>query len=142
RRSIPWWPCGTSEEEMSGLLQDVRYSLRQLCKSPSFSLGVVATLALGIGATVAIFSIVHAVLLKPLAYRDAARIVLLTKQITPVRFEEMQKASQSYDALGSYAGVMEQMALSGSGAPAVLNGARVSANFLQILGVNPLMGRG
>jgi hypothetical protein len=126
---------------MNGLLQDFRYALRQFRKSSGFCLFVVAITALGIGATTAMFSVIHAVLLKPLAYRDPDKLVLLTKGITPVRFEEMKAASHSYSGLGTYAGVMEQMALSGSGTPEVLNVARVSANFLEILGLSPVLGR-
>jgi putative ABC transport system permease protein len=126
---------------MNGLLQDFRYALRQFRKSSGFCLFVVAITALGIGATTAMFSVIHAVLLKPLAYRDPDKLVLLTKGITPVRFEEMKAASHSYSGLGTYAGVMEQMALSGSGTPEILNVARVSANFLEILGLSPVLGR-
>jgi putative ABC transport system permease protein len=126
---------------MNGWLQDLGYALRQLRRSPGFALFTIAIAALGIGATVAMFSLIHAVLLKPLAYHDPDRVVLLTKQITPVRFDEMKGASQAYSGLGSYAGVMEQMAVSGFGTPEVLNGARVSANFLQVLEVSPLLGR-
>jgi len=126
---------------MTGLIQDLRYAVRQLRKNPGFALFAIAITALGIGATTAMFSVIHAVLLKPLAYRDPDKLVLLTKGITPVRFDEMKAASHSYDGLGAYAGVMEQMALSGSGTPQVLNVARVPANFLQILGVSPVLGR-
>ncbi|MGA8274550.1 MAG: ABC transporter permease [Candidatus Sulfotelmatobacter sp.] len=126
---------------MNGLVQDVRFALRRLGKSLRFTLFSVAIMALGIGATTAMFSVIHGVLLRPLEYRDSVRIVLLSKQVTPVRFDEMKVASRSYSALGSYAGVLEQMVLSGAGAPKVLNGARVSANFLQILGTSPLKGR-
>jgi len=126
---------------MNGWLQDLRYALRQLRKNPGFALFTIAIAALGIGATTAMFSVINAVLLKPLAYRDPDKLVLFTKGITPVRFDEMKAASHSYNGLGAYAGVMEQMALSGSGAPQVLHVARVSANFLQILGVSPVLGR-
>ncbi len=126
---------------MNGILQDLRYALRQLRRNPGFALFAIAITALGIGATTAMFSVIHAVLLKPLAYRDPDRLVLLTKQITPVRFDEIKAGSHSYSGLGTYAGVMEQMALSGSGTPEVLDGARVSANFLEILGPRPVLGR-
>jgi len=126
---------------MSGLLQDVRYSVRQLRKNPGFTLFAIVIMALGISATTAMFSVIDAVLLKPLAYRDPQRLVILGKQITPVRFEEMKAGSRSYSGLGAYAGIIEEMALSGNGAPEVLNGARVSANFLQVLGIAPLRGR-
>src|SRR5437763_11224971 len=92
---------------MNGLLQDLRYAVRQLGKNPGFALFAIAITALGIGATTAMFSVIHAVLLKPLEYRDPDRLVLLTKGITPVRFDEMKASSQSYCGLGTYAGVME-----------------------------------
>jgi putative ABC transport system permease protein len=126
---------------MNGFLQDLRYALRQLGRNPGFALFPIAITALGIGATTAMFSVIHAVLLKPLAYRDPDRLVLLTKGITPVRFDEMKAASRSYSRLGTYADVMEQMTISGSGTPEVLNVARVSANFLEILGSRPVLGR-
>jgi len=126
---------------MNGLIQDLRYAFRQLRRNPGFALFAIAITALGIGATTAMFSVIHAVLLKRLEYRDPDKLLLLTKQITPVRFDEMNAASHSYSGLGAFAGVMEQVALSGSGTPEILNGARVSANFLQILGINPVLGR-
>ncbi len=126
---------------MTGLVQDVRYAVRQLRKNAGFALFAITVMALGIGATTAMFSVVHAVLLKPLPYRASSRIVLLTKQVTPVRFDEMRTASRSYEELGAFAGTLEPMTLSERGAPEVLSGARVSANFLQVLGVSPLIGR-
>jgi putative ABC transport system permease protein len=126
---------------MSGLLQDLRYALRQLRRSPGFAVFAVLVMALGIGSTTAMFSILHTVLLKPLAYRDPERLVILSRQITPVRFDEMKAASRSYSDLGAYAGIIEDMALSGEGTPEVLSGARVSGNFLQVLGASPLKGR-
>ena len=126
---------------MTGLIQDVRYALRQLRKSPGFALFAIVVMALGIGATTAMFSVVHAVLLKPLPYRAPGRIVLLTKGVTPVRFDEMRAASRSYEELGAFAGPLEPMTLLERGMPEALSGARVSANFLQVLGVSPLIGR-
>jgi putative ABC transport system permease protein len=123
------------------LWQDLRYAVRTLRRDRSFALLSILILALGIGATTAMFSIIRAVLLKPLAFQDPGRIVLLSKGITPVRFDEMKSASRSYDGLGVYAGALEHFAFSGMGEPEVLNGARVSGNFLQILGVDPLRGR-
>lgn len=123
------------------LWQDLRYATRPLRRDRSFALISILILALGIGATTAMFSIIHAVLLKPLAYQQPERVVLLTKGITPVRFDEMKEASRSYTQLGVYAGALEHFAFSGMDEPEVLNGARVSGNFLQILGVGPLHGR-
>jgi putative ABC transport system permease protein len=126
---------------MNSLIQDLRYALRQLRKSPGFTLSTVVTLALGIGAVTAMFSVIHAVLLKPLAYRDPDRVVLVTEGATPLRFEETLVTSRSYTEIGAFAGGLENMALSGIGDPEVLKCARISANFLHILGVTPLRGR-
>jgi putative ABC transport system permease protein len=126
---------------MTGLIQDLRFALRQLRKSPGFTLAAVLTLALGIGAVTAMFSVIHAVLFKPLEYREPDRVVLITEGATPLRFEETLLTSRSYTAIGAFAGGVEDMALSGIGEPEVLKGARISANFLHILGVTPLRGR-
>jgi putative ABC transport system permease protein len=126
---------------MNRLLQDLRYAVRQLRKNPGFTAVALITLTLGIGGNTAIFSVVHAVLLKPLEYRDPDRVVIVTEGATPVRFEEMMAGSRSYTELGDYTVGFEEMALSGAGEPEMLKGARVSANFLHILGVSPLLGR-
>jgi putative ABC transport system permease protein len=122
------------------LWQDLRYAARTLRRDRSFAVISILILALGIGATTAMFSIIRAVLLKPLAYQDPGRVVLLAKGITPVRFDEMKAASRSYTSLGAFSG-LENFTFSGMGEPEILKGARVSANFLQILGVGPLYGR-
>jgi putative ABC transport system permease protein len=126
---------------MNSLIQDLRYALRQLRKNPGFTAVALLTLTLGIGANAAIFSVVHAVLLKPLGYHDPERVVLVTEGATPLRFEEMTAASRSYTELGDFAVGFEEMALSGVAEPEMLKGTRVSANFLHILGVSPLLGR-
>jgi predicted permease len=126
---------------MNGLLQDLRYALRQLRRNPGFTAVALLTLTLGIGGNTAIFSIVHAVLLKPLGYHDPDRVVLVTEGATPVRFEELMAGSRSYTELGDFAVGFENIALSGVSEPEMLKGARVSANFLHILGVSPLLGR-
>ena len=123
------------------LWQDLRYAARTLRRDRSFALISILILALGIGATTAMFSIIHAVLLKPLAYQDPGQLVLPSQGITPVRFNEMRAASRSFSGLGAYSGKLEHFAFSGMGTAEVLNGARVSGNFLQILGISQLQGR-
>jgi putative ABC transport system permease protein len=122
--------------------QDVRFGIRSMRKNPGFSVAVVLTIALGIGANTAMFSVIRAVLLKPLEYREPDRIVLIADGATPIRAEEIIATSRSYTEVGAYANGLEEMALSGNGEPEVLKVARVSANFLHILGVKPLQGRG
>jgi len=126
---------------LASLSQDLRYALRQLRKSPGFTAGTVLIVAVGIASATVMFSVIDAVLLRPLAYRSPDRIVVLNRGVTPVRFDEMKAANHSFSGLGSYAVVMQQMTLTGGGTPEVLNAARVSANFLDILGVAPLTGR-
>jgi predicted permease len=126
---------------MTSLPHDLRYTLRQLRKSPAFALTAILVLALGIGATVAMFSVISAVLLKPLGYRQPNQLILVSGGFTPVRFEELKATARSYSELAAYAGVSEDMALSGIEQPEVLKGARVSANFLHILGMAPAQGR-
>jgi putative ABC transport system permease protein len=126
---------------METLLQDLRYGFRMLLKSPAFTAVALLTLTLGIGANTAMFSVIHAVLLKPLDYRDSDRLVLIADGATSMRFDEMKVASGSYTEIGAYSVGPEELALSGVGEPEMLKGARVSANFLHILGVGPLQGR-
>ncbi len=109
-------------------------------KNPVFAATAVLTLALGIGANTAIFSVVHAVLLKPLAYRNPDQLVQISGGSTITRFEEMKASAHSFAGLGAFTG-QEDLALSGRVQPEVLKGARVSASFLNILGVGPLLGR-
>ena len=123
--------------------QDTGYALRTLRKNPAFAVTAVLTLALGIGANTAIFSVIRAVLLKPLPYRAADRLVHISggASATSIRFEEMRTAARSYSAIGAFRGGVENVTFSGEGGPEVLTEARVSANFLGILGVEPLLGR-
>ena len=94
------------------LLQDLRYALRQLRKTPGFTLTVVLTLVLGIGATTAIYSLVEGVLLRPLPFKDADRLVQLGDHLgggpgTPVTAREIgiySSATQAFSSLGGYIG--------------------------------------
>lgn len=123
------------------LSRDLAYTLRTLRKNPAFALTAIATLALGIGANTAIFTIVRSVLLRPLAYREPDRLVLITSGATTVRLDEMQKSARSYTEIGDYYTHADDLALTGAFTPEVIKQARVSANFLRILRVEPLIGR-
>src|SRR5258708_16793939 len=109
-------------------------------KASVLSVAVLVTVALAIGGNTALFWVIRAVLLEPLVCRGPDRLVLLTNGATPIRFDEMVSSARSYDGLGAYASGREDIALSGDGQPEVLRGARVSGNFLDILGVQPLLG--
>ena len=132
---------------MNTLLQDVRYSLRMLRKSPGFTIVAMLTLALGIGANTAIFSVVRAVLLKSLPYPNPERLALLDEyqehsgrlSVAWPNFLDLQAQNHSFEALAAYR--TTQRALTGAGEPVLLNGGEVSASFFSILGVKPVLGR-
>ncbi|MBV9405103.1 MAG: ABC transporter permease, partial [Acidobacteriaceae bacterium] len=114
---------------------------RSISSAPGFSIAAVLLLALGIGANVACFSVVRAVLLKPLEYLDPDRLVILSGGATPTHFAEIQSSAHNYSDIGAFA-MEEDLAFIGRGTPDLLRTNRVSANFLHILGVSPLLGAG
>ena len=134
---------------MQTLLQDLRYGARMLLKTPDFTLIAVATLALGIGANTAIFSVVNAVLLRPLPYAEPERLVALwesNKQrpdsrnsISYPNFFDWRAQSQSFERMASY--YTNNMALTGIATPVNLRGAVVSPDLFATLGVKPQLGR-
>jgi predicted permease len=124
------------------ILQDMVYAARVLRKNPLFSATAVLTIALGIGGTTAMFTVIRAVLLKPLDYRDPDKLVRISGGATPTRFEEMKKDARSFSGIGAFT-IQETLSFAGSGTePEILNGVRVSGGFLDILGARPLLGRG
>jgi putative ABC transport system permease protein len=121
--------------------RDVVHGLRTMRKNPAFAVTAVLTLALGIGANTTIFTVIRTVLLKPLEYQDPDRLVRVTGGATKLRFEEIRDAAHSFIGVGAFAVGMENLTLSRGAEPEGLKGARVSANFLHILGEEPLLGR-
>ena len=121
--------------------RDLQYALRTMRKRPGFAVTTVLTLALVIGANTAIFTVVRAVLLRPLRYSDPERLVEITGGATPIRYDLIRTGARSYSGLGAYFNQMEEVAVTGASAPEPLKQARVSANFLSILAVDPLLGR-
>ena len=132
---------------MDALAQDLRFAFRQIRKAPGFSLTVVLTLALGIGATTAIFSLVEGILLRPLPFDHPDRLVLLGDHLgdnpsTPVTAREIgtySNATSAFSFLGGYTSARYE--LSGGGTPEEINGARFSAGVFPTLGVRPILGR-
>lgn len=132
--------------------QDARYALRTMRKNPIFAATSVLTLALGIGGNTAVFTVIRDVLLKPLPYRDPGRLVRVSADyprrniqdatFTKNKFDDIKAAVRTFSALGAYGNAPENMVVSGIGEPEMLKGARVSANFLDILEVQPVLGRG
>ena len=130
------------------LLQDLRYGSRVLCKSPGFTIIALLTLALGIGANTAIFSILYGILLRPLPYQDAARLIML-RETTPrvagtvsVSYPDFLDWRAQNTAFSEMAAVNSVgFNLSGIDQPENVSGQAVSANFLSMLGMRPLLGR-
>jgi putative ABC transport system permease protein len=133
---------------MSGLFQDLRYALRQMMRSPGFTLVAVITLALGIGATTAVFSVVDQVLLHPLAYPDSDRIVKLAETYKGVAGDDASPAN--YLDWVAQNSVFAEMAasrgwpanLSAGDRPERVKGTMVTPSFFALFGINPILGRG
>ena len=135
---------------MKRLLQDVRYGLRILRKSPTFAAIAVLTLALGIGANTAIFSFVDAWIIKPIPYPQADKLLVLLSHdkkkgwtsddvSSTADFLDFQKQTTSFEQTAAWASW--NFNLTGDGPPALVDGGRVSWNFFDTLGVKPLLGR-
>jgi putative ABC transport system permease protein len=132
---------------LSSFPQDLRYGFRVLAKSPGFSIIAILTLALGIGANTAIFSVVNGVLLNPLPYPYPDQLVSMFQEIPNFQnasisypnFLDWQKMNRSFQAMAAYRST--GFNLSGNGEPERLHGEMISAGFFEILGVNPLLGR-
>lgn len=120
--------------------RDLLYALRTMRRSYGFALVAVIVLALGIGANSACFTVIRAVLLRPLAYRQPDQLVSFSMGATPTRFEELRRGAHSFSGIGTFTGE-EDVTLTGGAEPQVLKAVRVSAPFLQILGAAPLLGR-
>jgi putative ABC transport system permease protein len=136
---------------METLFQDVRYGLRMLRKSPGFTAVALLTLALGIGANTAIFSVVYGVLLRPLPYQDPSRLIVLnettprvgTVSVSYPNFLDWRAQSRTFSKMATVESVAFNLAGPGSGLdqPENISGEAVSSDFLSILGVRPMLGR-
>jgi putative ABC transport system permease protein len=132
------------------MFNDLRYALRQLIKSPGFTLLAVLTLALGIGMNTAIFSVVHALLLDPFPYRDHGKIVQLRQQKptdnasqpqhTGREFGAYQEQARSFQAMAAIENVSRNLTVANQ-QPERLAGEKVTADFFTLLGVPPQLGR-
>jgi predicted permease len=137
---------------MNGLLQDLRYALRQIRKAPGFAAVAVITLALGIGANTAIFSVVNGVLLRPLLFKDPERLVRIwhtppqtsfpgisTFAVSPANFLDWQNQNNVFDHMAIYG--FRTLALTGGDKAEQVTASPVSATFFDTLGVKPMLGR-
>jgi len=132
---------------MTTFIQDLRYGLRMLAKNPGFTAVAVLTLALGIGANTAIFSVVNGVLLRPLPYADPGRLMTVYEtsrefgqmSVAYPNFLDWRRENHAFTDIAAYRG--DDFNFTGSGQPEHLRGEFVSASLLPVLGVNPLLGR-
>jgi putative ABC transport system permease protein len=134
---------------MNTLIQDLRYGLRMLRKNPTFTAVAVLTLALGIGGNAAMFSVVNAVLLRPLPFHDPSRLVLVHEGVPTLGFSKIsfsapdlmlyQQGQKSFEGMAAYQN--KTFEFSGTGEPERITGARVAANLFSLLGIEPEIGR-
>ena len=131
------------------LWQDLKFALRMLRKNPGFAAVAMLTLALGIGANTAIFSVVHTVLLEPLPYPDSSRLVSVLQtdsrsgarslSLSRPKFEQIAQQTKTLESVAVY--YLREMSLATPREPEVVSGARVSADFFRVLDVAPAVGR-
>ena len=130
------------------MINDLRYAFRQLIKSPGFTAVTILTLALGIGACTAIFSVVNAVLLRPLDYPDPARLVVIREtqlpefpefSVSPPNYLDWEKQTKSFEKLAAYSG--SRINLTGDGEPQALIGVKATAHYFEVYGIKPAFGR-
>jgi predicted permease len=135
---------------LDAMRQDVRYAFRTLRKNPGFAAVVILTLGFGIGINTATFSIVNAVLIRPLGFAEPERLVALHEHLSgfdleanpfsPPDFLDLERDQQSFEGVAAYLNL--HLELSGTGEPIRLDAAKVTANLFSMLGVTPLLGRG
>src|SRR6202789_670208 len=133
---------------MSAMLQDLKFAVRILVKSPGFTAVAILTLALGIGANTAIFSVVNAVLLRPLPFKNHSQLVVLREtyklvgnvSVSYPDFLDWRQQAHSFSAMAAIQN--RGFNLSGVAQPENIGGYAVSPNLLALLGVHPVLGRG
>jgi putative ABC transport system permease protein len=125
------------------MFRSLRFSLRQLRKSPGFTFVALATLAIGIGANTAIFSVINAVLLRPLPYQDSGRLVTILHDgdgpVAPANFLDWQKEADAFESMGAAEAWSPN--LSGTNQAESVIGMQVSHELLPMLGIRPMLGR-
>lgn len=131
-------------------MSDLRHGLRVLWRMPLFTCCTIAALAIGIGSTTALFSVVHALLVKPLPYADAERLVVVWEHnlprnrmrnvVSPANYLEWKARNQSFERMAAF--TQNRVTLTGNGDPQELSTIVASADLLDLLGVAPVLGRG
>ncbi len=135
---------------MTNVLSDLKHGFRVLLRTPLFTICTIAALAIGIGATTALFSVVHALLIRPLPYKAAESLVVMWEHnlprnrprnvISPANFLQWRERSRSFESMAAFS--QNRVTLTGSGEPSELATIVVTANIFDVLGVGPMLGRG
>jgi putative ABC transport system permease protein len=135
---------------MTRLLSDLKHGLRVLLRTPLFTFCTIAALAIGIGSTTALFSVVHALLIRPLPYQNAESLVVMWEHnlprnrprnvISPANFLQWRERSRSFASLAAFS--QNRVTMTGGGEPEELATIVVTANMFDVLGVGPMLGRG
>src|SRR5215471_7591835 len=135
---------------MESLIQDFRFGIRTFLKSPGFTVIALLTVALGIGANSAIFSVVNGVLLKPLPYPDPDRIVTLEnvpvfegpiKKLSVSNLNQWRSEARSFEFVGVYGLLSDGINLTGGSEPDRVNATEATGDFFSALGIRPFIGR-
>ncbi|UCC84540.1 MAG: ABC transporter permease, partial [Gemmatimonadota bacterium] len=150
RRKVPRRATRRGDTMLEELMRDVRFGLRMMARSPGFTMVALITMAVGIGANTALFSVVNGVLLKPLPYPEAERIVYLMENnlsrgwnsftIAPFNFRDWQEQNRSLELMAAYR--PRSVTYTGGARPRKLAAYEVSEGYLAILGGEPVVGRG
>ncbi len=135
---------------MTTFLSDLKHGVRVLFSSPLFTLCTIAALTIGIGSTTALFSVVNALMVKPLPYADAENLVVIWEHniprnrsrnvVSPANYLEWKARSRSFERMAAF--TQNRVTLTGDGDPAELSAIVVAADLLDVLGVSPILGRG
>jgi putative ABC transport system permease protein len=143
---------GRGSRWLEELVADTRHALRSLRRNPGFAAAAIVTLALGIGANTAVFSAVHAVILRPLPFADPDRLVMLweaneergwvNQTAAPANMLDWREKVRAFDGVGGYASFGSSNTLTGAGEPTQLTGVQVTGDLFRILGVRPYLGEG
>jgi putative ABC transport system permease protein len=136
---------------MDRILHDLRIAARGLKRRPAFTAIAVLAMALGVGANVAIFSVFHAVLLRPLPFAEPERLVMLWEknsergwykaQVAPANYLDWREQSESFAGMAGYNDWLDELALMVEGEPTVVRASTVTGSFFEVLGVPPIAGR-
>jgi hypothetical protein len=149
-RTNPLLHGSQGDSRMRTLFADLRYAVRVLSRTPSFAAAVISVLALGIGATTAIFSIVNAVLLRPLPFEEPERLMrIFTRtpggrlfELSPGKFSDWQRDAQSFEGMAMYQCCgFREFALTGTGTARTVRATAANAGFFEIVRARPALGR-